>query len=197
MQLVGILTITKFLLIKTAIFASLEHNATMPLRKWRLVFLFQIAAIVFACHYVYLHAKMLKITPKSIDNPTFGAPPLHRQQQAPTLSSASRSTTTPYRKWAYAFLMAGVDPEYPSYKGIFYNVLVSAEIILHQTKSQADVVLMVQMSMGVNATKLTDEEESTLIRMGVKLIYIDLPDHHQNFYSIQYKKNSQLGFGGI
>ena len=96
----------------------------------------------------------------------------------------------PRRKWAYAFLMAGVDAKVPSYKGIFYNILVTAEIL---KESKADIVVMVQMSIRSKAATLTDEEESYLRAMNVKIHYLEVPKE-QNFYQIQFEKFRILNF---
>jgi hypothetical protein len=96
----------------------------------------------------------------------------------------------PRRKWAYAFLMAGVDAKVPSYKGIFYNILVTAEIL---KESKADIVVMVQMSRRSKASTLTEEEESYLRAMNVKIHYLDVPKE-QNFYQIQFEKFRILNF---
>jgi hypothetical protein len=104
--------------------------------------------------------------------------------------SSSPPPNRPHRKWAYAFLMAGVDVRFPSYKGIFYNVLVSAEIL---KDSKADIIVMVQMSRRSQSSKLTDEEESHLRSMNVKIHYLDVPKE-QNFYQIQFEKFRILDF---
>ena len=95
----------------------------------------------------------------------------------------------PIRKWAYAFLIAGVDPRKEGYHGFFYNVLISAELL---KKTQADVIVMVQMAKNT-ADRLTDEEERQLKIQNVKIVYLELPPH-QNFYTIQFEKFRILDF---
>jgi len=122
------------------------------------------------------------------------------------------------KKWAYAFLMAGVDPNDTSengkwYHGILFNVMVSAELLYghhsntkfassssssskksfkSSSSSKADVILMVQLSKDSNATKLTDEEENWLQRANVKIKYLPLPYDGRkvtpNFYTVQFEK---------
>jgi hypothetical protein len=127
----------------------------------------------------------------SIETQTVQSPPVFRgeslQQARPSQTSDQRpanNNSTAHRKWAYAFLMAGVDVSNPGYRGILYNVLVSAEIL---KESRADVIVMVQMAHTSSATALTGEEEDLLRQMNVKIHYLDLPAK-QNFYSIQYEK---------
>jgi hypothetical protein len=105
----------------------------------------------------------------------------------PTQSILRHNNSTEHhsRQWAYAFLMAGVDPDRPSYLGIFYNVLVSAHILQH---SQADIVLMVQMSKNSTNHRLMPKEEEILTDMNVRIYYMsDIPDG-QSFYTMQFEK---------
>jgi hypothetical protein len=89
------------------------------------------------------------------------------------------------RKWAYAFLMAGVDVKHRGYRGILYNVLVVAEIM---KDSAADVVLMVQMA-SPSESRLSPQEEGWLHALNVTIKYLDFPSHGiQNFYTVQLEK---------
>ena len=100
--------------------------------------------------------------------------------------------------WAYALLMAGIDPDEPQgnwYHGILFNAMIVAENLHRETRnsrhpvSTADVLLMVQFAVTAETTKLPDEEEGWLHAAGVKIIYLPLPDHGvQNFYTIQLEK---------
>jgi hypothetical protein len=101
-------------------------------------------------------------------------------------SDADESGDGPKRKWAYAFLMAGVDVKSPGYRGILYNVLVSAEFL---KDSVADVILMVQMAKDSKSDRLLPIEEHWLRAMNVTIKYLDLPKHgQQNFYTVQLEK---------
>ena len=92
---------------------------------------------------------------------------------------------TRQKRYAYAYLMAGVDVARPSYLGIFYNVLVSAHIL---QDSQADIVLMVQMSKNSTNHRLTFREEEILTAMNVRIYYLsDIPER-QSFYTMQFDK---------
>jgi lipopolysaccharide biosynthesis glycosyltransferase len=90
-------------------------------------------------------------------------------------------------KWAYAYLMAGVDTEHPSYLGIFYNILIAASI-LEQHQTQADIVVMVQMSANATSHRLTPREEQILTSLSnVRIYYLDIPPR-QSFYTMQMEK---------
>jgi len=94
-------------------------------------------------------------------------------------------------KYAYAMLMAGVDPETSGlwYHGILFNAMVTSELLHRNSNSQSDVILMVQLSKEAKIKKLSDEEEDWLRRANVIVKYIPLPDHGiQNFYTIQFEK---------
>ncbi|KAG7349121.1 hypothetical protein IV203_011718 [Nitzschia inconspicua] len=93
------------------------------------------------------------------------------------------SNTSP---WAYAYLMAGVDTEHPSYLGIFYNILVSSHI-LRDSNSTADIVVMVQMSANSTDHRLTPREEDILTRAKIRMYYLDIPPK-QSFYTMQMEK---------
>jgi hypothetical protein len=92
----------------------------------------------------------------------------------------------PQRSWAYAFLMAGVDVNHRGYRGILYNVLVAAEVM---KDSQADIIVMVQMSSPSQPLRLSPKEEGWLQAMNVKIKYLDYPSHGvQNYYTVQLEK---------
>ncbi|KAG7343788.1 glycosyl transferase family 8 protein [Nitzschia inconspicua] len=109
----------------------------------------------------------------------------------PTVSTTTTNSTikrkrSSHRRWAYAYLMAGVNVLHPGYRGILYNVLVSAEFLKN---SRADVVLMVQMAHNSPLDRLLPIEQAWLEAMNVTVKYLDLPDHGvQNFYTVQLEK---------
>jgi hypothetical protein len=107
------------------------------------------------------------------------------------ISPLAQPQPRPQRRWAYAFLMAGVDVKHRGYRGILYNVLVAAEIM---KDSLADVVLMVQMS-SPSESRLSPQEEGWLQAMNVTIKYLDFPSHGvQNFYTVQLEKFHILEF---
>jgi alpha-N-acetylglucosamine transferase len=97
-------------------------------------------------------------------------------------------------KWAYAYLMAGVDTAHPSYLGIFYNVLVSAQILRdnnnnnNSNSSTADIVVMVQMSANSTSHRLIPREEELLTLSQVRIYYLDSIPPQQSFYTMQMEK---------
>jgi lipopolysaccharide biosynthesis glycosyltransferase len=102
-------------------------------------------------------------------------------------NSTKTATSSFPSKWAYAYLMAGVDVDYPSYLGIFYNILISASI-LEQHHTKADIVVMVQMSANATSHRLTPREEHILSSLpNVRIYYLDIPPR-QSFYTIQMEK---------
>jgi hypothetical protein len=102
--------------------------------------------------------------------------------------AATNSSWVHPRKWAYAFLMAAVDPQTPAYRGILYNIMVAAEIL---QDSKADILVMIQMSRTYinnnNEHRLPSYEEQWLRDMNVKIEYLDVPPV-QNFYQVQFEK---------
>ena len=109
---------------------------------------------------------------------------------APTIISMNSSTpTAPFRKWAYAFIMGGCNPQDGQYRGIFYGSVVSAWILRrHGTK--ADIVFLIHMSSKTNDTVLPSKEESLLKAMNITTIYVPKFKHPsmEIFYSIIMEK---------
>ncbi|KAL3913327.1 MAG: hypothetical protein SGILL_006538 [Bacillariaceae sp.] len=102
-----------------------------------------------------------------------------------SIKAVANSIAAQRPRYAYAYLMAGVDVARPSYLGIFYNVLVSAQVL---QDSQADIVLMVQMSKNSTNHRLTFREEEILSEMNVRIYYLsDIPER-QSFYTMQFDK---------
>ena len=94
-----------------------------------------------------------------------------------------------YRKWAYAFLIGGVNSKDPEYRGFLYNTIVATKI-LQTHNTQADVVLLVQMSMLTNETKLPEEEETLLQYYNIKIKYLPkfLSRYSETFYALVMEK---------
>jgi len=94
----------------------------------------------------------------------------------------------PSRKWAYAFLIGGVDPDKPkNYKGMIYNAMV-ATYILHEAQSAADVVVMIQMSETTAATELPTEDVRILEALNIHIHYLPKPTTKQTFYTVVLEK---------
>jgi hypothetical protein len=105
-----------------------------------------------------------------------------------SLVNSSSSSTSNY---AYAFVICGVWPEQPSYRGYLFNILVSTKI-LRQEGSTADVVVLVQMDYragagGDEAASLPLVDLKWLERMGIHVQYIP-PSNKQNFYNCMLEK---------
>lgn len=95
----------------------------------------------------------------------------------------------PIRKWAYAFLVGGALNPTTQYLGFIYGVVVAAKS-LQEKGSQADVVLMVQISYNTNATRLPADEEALLQSVGVRIVYIPkfVAAVHEQFYALVMEK---------
>lgn len=90
------------------------------------------------------------------------------------------------RDYAYVFLLAGCDPDKPAYRGFLFDVLVSADLILREYQSKADVVVMVRMAAETNQKSLP--EEAWLRSVGAKIQYLPPPSANETFYSMQLLK---------
>jgi hypothetical protein len=97
---------------------------------------------------------------------------------------SSNVTNSPY---AYAFVIGGCNPDYPSYKGFLYNILVTARL-LKQEGSTADVVAFFQLSYRYTAAEvLPDEDIRALKGLNVHIYYIP-PSPHESFYETVMNK---------
>ena len=109
-----------------------------------------------------------------------------------TLSSQALRLSTPYepyRKWAYVYLIGGVHPKKPYYRGYLYNILVS-KYILEINNSTADVIVIVQMSSEAKHLNRLPEADAKLLRaMDIKIQYLPRPDPlEDDFYHLQLSK---------
>ena len=86
-------------------------------------------------------------------------------------------------KFAYAFLLAGCNPENDRYVPHLYGVLTANEFF-RTVGSIADVVVMIRMSPDTNATALPPTEEGLLAKAGVIVKYLPKPIV-DNFYTAQ------------
>jgi hypothetical protein len=101
--------------------------------------------------------------------------------------------------WAYAFLLSGVHPEQPSYRGFLYNIMVACEI-LRNSQTKADILLLVQMDARSAFSTLPDEQVSWLQeqrqqqqQLNVRIHYLPTT-RRNNFYQAQYQKFQILNF---
>ena len=95
----------------------------------------------------------------------------------------------PIRKWAYAFLIGGCDSTKPQYKGFLLNTLVAA-YKLRTTGSQADIIVLIQMSSYSNEERLPDDDVSLLNAMNIQIRYLPKFKSHvsETFYALVMEK---------
>lgn len=98
-------------------------------------------------------------------------------------------------KWAYVFLLADVDAEKPFYRGLLYNILVSAYVLTLNRNSvpstKAEIVVLVQMAATSKESTLPLPEEDFLKRMNVHVRYIDKKENNSpssTFYQLVLAK---------
>jgi len=107
--------------------------------------------------------------------------------------AAVTNTTTnskPVRKWAYAFLVGGCSREDSYHRGFIANIAVSARQ-LYESKSQADVVVYIQMSVKSKYDTLSEQETNLLqANPNVKIKYLPKfsSETHEMFYSLMMEK---------
>ena len=83
-------------------------------------------------------------------------------------------------RYAYAFLMAGCDPQKPAYLGFLFNILISAQA-LKDRGSKADIIAFVRMAARSNATTLPQRQVAWLNTMGVQIRYLPKPEEESFF----------------
>ncbi|KAL7481258.1 hypothetical protein ACHAW6_006937 [Cyclotella cf. meneghiniana] len=94
-------------------------------------------------------------------------------------------TNFSHNHYAYVFLMAGCNPNKATqYIGYVYNILIS-KLILQQSGSNADVVVLTRMS--AEATAEAIPEQGLLERAGVVVKYLPKV-HTDNFFSAMLDK---------
>ena len=103
-----------------------------------------------------------------------------------TPSIETHQATAPY---AYVFLLAGCDPNKPTYRGFLFNILLAT----HQLRqhSQADVVVLVRMAVGHHSPTplLPRPEQEWLAAVGAHVVYLPPPQQQQEtFSSVQLLK---------
>lgn len=94
-------------------------------------------------------------------------------------------------QWAYAFLLADVDPELPFYRGMLYNILVTTFALKFDksaaSQSKAEIVVLVQLAPTSKARKLP--EEDFLKRMNIRVEYLtENDDGASSFYALVLSK---------
>jgi alpha-N-acetylglucosamine transferase len=104
-------------------------------------------------------------------------------------STATANAETINKKYAYAFVLAGVDAEKPTgYRGILFSILVNAQA-LESFGSTADIVVLVQMDYGSKSDYLPKEDASYMRAYRTIVVhYIPRPSEPHSFYSSQFDK---------
>ncbi|KAL3910487.1 MAG: hypothetical protein SGILL_007670 [Bacillariaceae sp.] len=97
------------------------------------------------------------------------------------------TTSTVPSKYAYMFLIGGIDPNAPGYRGFLYNVMI-ATYILRTHGSRSDVVLFLQMSTTTTSSALPNNEEKQLQDLGIKYRYMEKPTTTASFSDIIMEK---------
>jgi len=95
-----------------------------------------------------------------------------------TSSAASTSveeTDNGLPPFAYMFLIGGIDPAKPGYRGFVYNVMIACDL-LRSHGSKADFLLFLQMSPNTDATTLPEPEARALETLGVQTVYMEKPE---------------------
>ena len=101
---------------------------------------------------------------------------------------SNHGTLTPssHSKYAYMFLIGGIDPSTPGYRGFLYNVMI-ATYLLRAHGSKSDIILFLQMDANATMDTILDKEEKELRDLGIKFRYMEKPEH-QGFAHIVMEK---------
>jgi hypothetical protein len=96
-------------------------------------------------------------------------------------------------KYAYTWLIGGIDPARPAYKGFLYDVLISVNL-LQKLGSKADYLLLIQIShSAAGISKLPADDERILAEIGIQTVYLPKPKK-ASFAQLVYEKFRPLGF---
>jgi hypothetical protein len=105
--------------------------------------------------------------------------------RAHTKSIETHSAVAPY---AYVFLLAGCDPNVPSYRGFLFNILIATDQLRRELGTVADVVVLVRMAPGTNSTRLSAQEEGWLDAVGARVLYLPSAVGAETFSTVQMLK---------
>jgi hypothetical protein len=92
-------------------------------------------------------------------------------------------------KWAYVYVVAGMDPDKPTYRGFLYNIAISAHIFQLQG-SRADVVVLLQLDR--QHEKLPAEDELLLNASNIRIKYLPPMGPEKSFFQINLQKFETL-----
>lgn len=97
-----------------------------------------------------------------------------------TSNSYVAAVSSPY---AYAFIVGGINPQHPSYRGYLYNILIAARI-LRKRGSQADIVAHFQMAYLSADDNLPAADVHMLQKLDIQIRYIE-KSATESFYEAQ------------
>ena len=122
---------------------------------------------------------------------------LNQSGTAPHESSVAaakdRGNSTSGARYAYTWVIGGIDEDRPAYKGFLYDVLISVNL-LRKFGSEADFWLLAQLSDSAAATtELPAEDVRLLEAMGVNVKHLPKPQK-SSFAHLVYEKFHPLQF---
>lgn len=89
-------------------------------------------------------------------------------------------------KFAYAYLVAGCNPEEPNYRGYIYSVAVAKELFT-RFGSKHDIIVHIRMHAETKHEKLPPEDENILTKSGFIIKYLPKPPI-DNFHTAMMDK---------
>jgi hypothetical protein len=125
----------------------------------------------------------------------------NRINEHPDQLTSSSSLGSPKQpKWAYAFLVAGCDPDSPlTYRNYFFNILVASNLLdTNTTDHSTDILVMIQLTRASNATELPQADlewlQTQLPNNPNRILRIHYlpPLIRDNFYSSHLEKYSKI-----
>lgn len=123
---------------------------------------------------------------------TSSTQPSQNQRLPHNTNTKATTTKTNKKKFAYAFLMAGCDPESSlTYRPYLWNILVAAENLVASSSSQttADIVVMVQFQRNTTTTILPSTDVQWLeLYPNIHIHYLPTEPLRDNFYNAQLAK---------
>jgi alpha-N-acetylglucosamine transferase len=103
-------------------------------------------------------------------------------------------------KYAYAWVIGGIDHSNPSYKGFLYTILISVHL-LQRYGSQADFLVLAQLSHEATGNELPTEDVKLLEALNVKIKFLGKPIKssfahlvYDKFRPLQYTEYSRILF---
>lgn len=125
----------------------------------------------------------------------------NRINEHPDQLTSSSSLGSPKQpKWAYAFLVAGCDPDSPlTYRNYFFNILVASNLLdTNTTDHSTDILVMIQLTRASNATELPQADlewlQTQLPNNPNRILRIHYlpPLIRDNFYNSHLEKYSKI-----